>query len=83
MRKALAFVGFTAAAALSGVVAYLYMNDRDVQDKVNRAVMCVGDAVTQIKASVLDLRSVVQEDPDEAVARNQAWADRQWEALGI
>lgn len=84
MKRALSLIGFAAAAALTGVVAYLYMNDREVQEKVNRAVMNVGDAVTQIKASVQNLRRAAgQEGPADAVARNQAWADEQWEALGI
>ncbi len=84
MKKFLSFFGFAAVAAVSGAVAYLYMNDKGVQEKVNRAVVSVGDAVTEIKSSLQDVRHTMgAEASSDPVARNQAWVDEQWEAIGI
>ena len=45
MKKLLSFIGFTAAAVVSSTVVYLYMNDREVRNKVDAAIASVGDAV--------------------------------------
>lgn len=83
MSKFLSFVGVTAAAVISSTVVYLYMSDKEVQDKVNKAVASVGDAISEIKNSIELNKLMRQEEQQNPTARNQAWADEQWEALGI
>lgn len=83
MNKLLSLVGFTAVAVISGTVAYLYVNDREVRTKIDRAVSSVGDAVREVKRSVELNRLARNEERANPTERNQAWVDEQWEALGI
>lgn len=83
MKKLLSFIGFTAAAIVSSTVVYLYMNDREVRNKVDAAISSVGDAVREVKRGVEAGRSSKMGEGGDPIARNQAWADEQWEALGI
>ena len=83
MKKLLSFIGFTAAAVVSSTVVYLYMNDREVRNKVDAAIASVGDAVREVKRGIETERGAKADTAGDPVARNQAWADEQWEALGI
>lgn len=83
MKKLLSFIGFTAAAVVSSTVVYLYMNDREVRNKVDAAIASVGDAVREVKRGIETERGAKADKAGDSVARNQAWADEQWEALGI
>ncbi len=83
MKKLLSFIGFTAAAVVSSTVVYLYMNDREVRNKVDAAIASVGDAVREVKRGIETERGAKADKVGDPVARNQAWADEQWEALGI
>jgi len=82
MKRFVSFLGVTAAAVISSTVVYLYMSDQEVHDKVNRAVKSVGDAVTEIRNSI-ELNRLMKQEQQNPTARNQAWADEQWEAIGI
>ena len=83
MKKFLSFIGFTAAAVVSSTVVYLYMNDKEVHNKVDRAIASVGDAVREIKRGIETNKASKAGQESDPVGRNQAWADEQWEALGI
>ena len=83
MKKFLSCIGVTTLALVSGTVVYLYINDKEVQNKINRAVVAVGDAVNEVKRGIETARAVKQGEPVDPVAQNQSWADEQWEALGI
>ena len=82
MGKFLSFVGVTAAAVFSSTFVYLYMTDKEVQDKVNTAVKSVGDAVVEIKNSI-EMTKLSRQGQQNPTERNQAWVDEQWDALGI
>ena len=83
MKKLLSFIGFTAAAVVSSTVVYLYMNDREGRNKVDAAIASVGDAVREVRRGIETERGAKADKAGDPVARNQAWADEQWEALGI
>lgn len=83
MKKLLSFVGFTAAAVISSTVVYLYMNDKEVHNKVDRAISSVGDAVREIKRGIEINKAFKNEKVADSVEQNQTWVDEQWEAIGI
>ena len=83
MKKFISFIGFTAAAVVSSTVVYLYLNDKEVHEKVDNAVSSVSDAVTEIKRSIELNRLMKESQKQDSTQRNQAWVDEQWEALGI
>lgn len=83
MKKLLSFVGFTAAAVVSGTVVYLYLNDKEVHEKIDTAVASVGEAVREVKRGFELNRMAREEEKVSPLERNQAWTDEQWEALGI
>ena len=83
MGKFLSFMGVTAAAVISSTFVYLYMTDKEVQEKVNTAVKSVGDAVVEVKNSIEMTKLSRQNQQQTPTERNQAWVDEQWDALGI
>jgi hypothetical protein len=76
-------IGCVAAAAVSGTVVYLYLNDREVRAKVNAAVESVRDAVDEIGLRVSTLHKGTTVSYQQADDQNRAWVEQQWEALGI
>lgn len=83
MKKFLTFIGFTAAAVASSTVVYLYMNDKEVHEKVDNAIASVADAIREVKRGIEFNRMAKEGEKASSVERNQAWVDEQWEALGI
>ena len=83
MKNMLSFMGFAAVAAVSGTVAYLYVNDPSVKEKVDKAIASVGNAVFQIKESLQQTKEQREKEREESFERNRAWVDEQWDALGI
>lgn len=83
MRKFLSFIGVAAAAAVSSAVVYLYLSDKEVHEKVDNAVASVADAVKEVKRGIELNKLSKKGEQGDPVVRNQAWADEQWEALGI
>lgn len=83
MKGVLSFLGFAAAAATAGTIVYLYMNDRAVKEKVDIAIGSVANAVTEIKQSFETTVAKKQKEQADAMERNRAWVDEQWDALGI
>ncbi len=83
MNKLFSTICFTAAAAISGTVVYLYMNDRDVKDKVDTAISSVVNAAVEIKSSLDKRRIQKEQEAKDSLEKNRAWVDEQWEAIGI
>lgn len=80
--------GFLAACLLSiaasaVVVVYAYRNDDKVRETVDGAVKDVSEFVGVIRDRVNMKKQDMAAHDQEATQRNQAWADQQWEALGI
>ncbi|MBS5451100.1 MAG: hypothetical protein KHY83_11595 [Coriobacteriia bacterium] len=80
--------GFFAACMLSiaasaAVVVYAYRTDERVRETVDTAMKSVGELVGVIKERVQDKKQEDVLKEQEETHRNQAWADQQWEALGI
>lgn len=83
MKKGLALLGLLSCAAVVTVVTYLYRTDAEVRGKVDEATKSVGDLCSLVNTKVKDREHAAQKSYEDEVARNQAWADQQWEALGI
>ena len=83
MKKLLSTFCFVAAAAISGTVAYLYVTDREVKEKVDKAAASVMNAAMEIKDSLNERRVQKEREMSDNLAKNQTWVDEQWEALGI
>ena len=80
--------GFFAACLLSvagsaAVVVYAYRNDDKVREAVDGALKGIGEFVDAIRERSDAKKQNEALQDQEATQRNQAWADQQWEALGI
>lgn len=84
MRKFIKVLGIVGVAAAAAVVTSSVLSDQETLNKVN-------DAADKVKKAAQELVKTVQEGIAQAQKqagmsadeKNQAWADEQWEALGI
>ena len=83
MKKGLFLLGLTACAAIVGTVTYLYRTDSEVREQVDAAAAGLRDVYREVGSRVRDRKVAAAENYQAEVAKNQAWADQQWEALGI
>ena len=81
MKKILSVVGFSAAALVSGMVVYLYVNDKELKEKVDKAFVSVKNATNVIRRSIEVGRLARDEEVIDPVTRNQRQVQMQWEAL--
>lgn len=81
MKKILSVVGFSAAALVSGMVVYLYVTDKEVKEKVDKAFVSVKNATNVICRSIEVGRLARDEEVINPVTRNQRQVQMQWEAL--
>ena len=83
MKKGLFLLGLVSCAAVATVVTYLYRTDEEVHEKVGEAAKSVGSLYDLVSDKIRKKAEAEQQEYEDEVARNQAWADQQWEALGI
>ena len=82
MGKVLRGIGMVAVAATGALVAYLYTTDVKVKQSVDYAMESTRRAVAQIKKSAFD-DALGKGRPMSPTEQNQAWAQEQWDSLGI
>ncbi len=80
--------GLIVATAVLGAFAVATVVTRSLSDEETRAkIRKAGDELLNIVDMVRDHQQVTaqakQDQAEEEIRRNQAWADQQWEALGI
>ena len=83
MKKGLFLLGLMSCAAVATVVTYLYRTDEEVHDKVDEAAKSVSSLYGLVSEKMRKKAEAEQQEYEDEVTRNQAWADQQWEALGI
>jgi predicted small secreted protein len=84
MVKALKFIGVVGIAAAAAVVTTAVLTDETTRGKVVSAVDKVKNAAREVASTVADgIEQARKEGSMTPAEKNQAWADEQWEALGI
>lgn len=83
MKRGFIFACVLSLAATAAVVVYAYRQDKDVRDKIDTAVKSVSDFAGVMKDRSEQKKAQSAYEDEQARLRNQAWADQQWEALGI
>ena len=83
MKSIFSTLCFAAAVAVSGTVVYLYMNDQEVKEKVNKAASSVVSAALEVKDSLEKRKLQKEQQMASDLEKNRAWVDEQWEAIGI
>lgn len=83
MKNGLYLLGITACALVAGTVAYLYRTDSEVRSQVDEAVTSVRDLCSVVGERIRASKVAKKQSYENDVERNKAWADQQWEALGI
>lgn len=83
MKKGLFLLGLMSCATIVTAVTYLYRTDNEVHTKVDEASRSVVDLCSMVGEKIRSRADVKQQSYENEVARNQDWADQQWEALGI
>ena len=83
MKNGLYLLGITACALVAGTIAYLYRTDSEVRGQVDDAVSSVRDLCSVVGERIQVSKVAKKQAYEDDVERNRAWADQQWEALGI
>lgn len=83
MKKGFVTACLLSVVASAAVVVYAYRSDERVREAVDEAVKSVGEFVDALKGRLDQKKQDDALQNEEATLRNQAWADQQWEALGI
>lgn len=83
MKNGLFLLGLTVCAGVVGTVSYLYRTDADVRAKVNEAAASVRELCSVVAERATERRAAQEQRYQSEVARNQQWAEEQWEAIGI
>lgn len=83
MKKGFLAACLISVAASAAVVVYAYRSDERVRETVDGALKNVNEFVDVLRGRLDQKKQDEALQDEEATRRNQAWADQQWEALGI
>ena len=83
MKNNLMFIGTIMGAAAAAYLVSLYMKDDEIHQKVDRSIADIKNLAAALRQRLGDKRAEQAVREQEDIARNQQWADQQWEALGI
>lgn len=84
MRKFIKVLGIVGVAAAAAVVTSSVLSDQETLNKVNEAVDKVKKAAHEVVKTVREgVEQAQRQAGMNADEKNQAWADEQWETLGI
>lgn len=83
MKRGIVIAGIALGAAVAYLAVKTYREDEEIRTKVDASVESVTNLVQLIQQRKQAREAAEQKREAEQIKQNQAWADQQWEALGI
>ena len=75
-------LGVGVVTVVAGTMAYMYVNDSEVQQKTNKALQEIKELITLLKYKVIN-KSQITQSYEDLNTQNQQWVYNQWDSVGV
>ena len=75
-------LGVGVVTVVAGTMAYMYVNDSEVQQKTNKALQEIKELITLLKYKVIN-KSQITQSYEDLNTQNQQWVYNLWDSVGV